>query len=142
MHINLKGSMHTQTEICDALVASSPRLQSLIKRRPTTHQLRSANEKAFNAVTHELEESLGCRDSGHNVGRANTTDFRSDCALAAKSVLSPRDRILWANSYLDFTVPAAKIPAAIATHIRSTVGREYLRRGLNNTGGYFSKGQS
>jgi hypothetical protein len=134
--------MIMQEEVCDALVQSSPRLRSLLKHRPTTHQLRSVNEKAFASVTYELQESFGKRDSGFNVGRANSTDFRTDCALAARAVLSPRDFILWSNSFLNFTESEKRIPVEIAKHIRLTVGKEFARRELNNTKLYFGKAQS
>lgn len=137
----LKGNVHPTTDTPDALLASSPRLRSLISHAPTTHQVRSLNSKAFDTVTGQLRESLETRGAAFHPGRTNDADFRSDAALAARAVLSPRDYVLWKNSFLDFTVSEERIPVEIAKHIRLTAGREFVRRRLNNTGLYFQKQQ-
>jgi hypothetical protein len=97
------------------------------------------NRKAFDAVTDQLQELLTRQYAGFHPGRTNAADYRSDAALAAKAVLSPRDYRLWCNSFLDFTVPGERIPVEIADHIRLTVGRSFARRKLEKTGSYFAK---
>jgi hypothetical protein len=109
--------------------------------RQTTHQRRAEVNKAFATVTDQLEELLCKQFAGFQSGRTNAADYRSDAAIAARAVLSPRDYLLWQHSFLNFTVPEARLPAEIAKHIRLTVGKAYARRGLEKTGLYFAKRQ-
>jgi hypothetical protein len=106
--------------------------------RLTSYQRRSQNDKAFSIVTSVLLEQCEGLVALHS-SEICKTDYRADCGIAAKRVLSARDYHLWKNSYLDFIVPEEKIPLSIRAHIKQRLGREFKRRGLSNPHCYFKE---
>jgi hypothetical protein len=122
-------------------VKTMPSTFDVVTEKQTTHQIRSTSRKAFDAVTDQLQELLTKTHAGFHPGQTTAADYRADAALAAKAVLSARDYLLWQNSFLNFVVPEACIPAEIVDHIRLTVGKAFARRRLNKTASYFAKVQ-
>jgi hypothetical protein len=96
--------------------------------------------QAFDIVAELLESmSSGTKAARHCFSKSRPTqvDWRCDVELAAKRVLSPRDMILFRNSFVSCTVPAEKIPKDILNYLQLELGAAWFHRGLSKPFAYF-----
>jgi hypothetical protein len=96
------------------------------------------SEKIFDTVADYLEELNSSKTGAYSRRRASDADFRSDCAIAARAVLSPVDYRIFCDIWINCIKPVSSITQKRLLSIKRIIGREFKKRNLSNTHHYFS----
>jgi hypothetical protein len=149
-------SLHDVSPLPDSSELS-PRLQKLVareagkpartgeraenKKRRKHRNLPSENTEAFEMV---MECYAGVRSPQglliiHGAGGVSFADYRADCDIAIKRVLSKTEWAIFRSVWKFHTIPEDKVPKEVVHYIKTSAGRSLRSRRLHDLFSYFNR---